>query len=166
MSDAPPRVIFVNRVYWPSTAATAQLLTDLADGLAARGWPVLVIAAGTAPGPRHGVTIHRTGEGDQHRGLWSRTHNYRRFAREARRLLTQLVRPGDVVVPMTDPPMLGAAVTATALRAGARVVHWTQDIYPEIVSAHLGAVFTLPLWPWRWRRNAAWRAAQGGVVPG
>ena len=30
-----PRVIFVNRFYWPEEPATAQLLTDLAEGLAA-----------------------------------------------------------------------------------------------------------------------------------
>lgn len=166
MSDAPPRAIFVNRVYWPSTAATAQLLTDLAEGLAARGWRIDVIAAGTTPGPRNGVAIHRTGEGDQHGGLWSRSRNYRRFARRARELLAATARPGDVVVPLTDPPMLGAAVTAAALRAGARIVHWTQDIYPEIVSAHFGALFQLPLWPLRWRRDAAWRDAQGWVVLG
>ena len=36
MTASPPRVIFVNRVYQPSQAATAQLLTDLAESLAAR----------------------------------------------------------------------------------------------------------------------------------
>lgn len=166
MSDAPPRVIFVNRVYWPSTAATAQLLTDLAEGLAARGWQIDVIAAGTTPGPRHGVTIHRTGADDEHGGLWSRSRNYRRFARKAARLLAELARPGDLVVPMTDPPMLGATVIATASQVGAGVVHWTQDIYPEIVSAHFGAALALPLWPLRRRRDAAWRDARGCVVLG
>ena len=58
---APSRVIFVNRVYWPSTAATAQLLTDLAEALAARGREVHVIAAGTGPDQRNSVAIHRTG---------------------------------------------------------------------------------------------------------
>jgi hypothetical protein len=166
VSDAPPRVIFVNRVYWPSTAATAQLLTDLAEGLAARGWPVHVIAAGNEPGPHHGVVIHRTGDGEQHGGLLSRSLNYWRFIRHSRRRLATLAQPGDVVVPMTDPPMLGAAITATALDRGAGVVPWIQDIYPEIVTAHVGALASLPLWPLRLKRNAAWRSARCCVTVG
>ena len=39
------RVLFINRFYWPDEAATAQLLTDLAEGLAARGHRIAVIAS-------------------------------------------------------------------------------------------------------------------------
>ena len=159
-------VIFVNRVYWPAQAATAQLLTDLAEGLAARGWAVHVIAAGREPGRRNGVTIHRTGEGETHGGLVSRTLNYRRFSRRACELLVALAQPGDVVVTLTDPPMLGAALTKTALARGARLVHWVQDIYPEIASAHLGSITALLLRPLRAQRDAAWRAASICVTLG
>ena len=163
---SPPRVIFVNRVYWPSEAATAQLLTDLATGLVARGWPVHVIAAGAEPGEHHGVVVHRTGAMDRHGGLLSRTLNYRRFQRAACRQLEALAQPGDVVVAMTDPPLLGAAVARVAQHRGARIVHWIQDIYPEIVTVHLGALATLPLLPLRARRDAAWRAADRCVTLG
>ena len=163
---SPPRVIFVNRVYWPSPAATAQLLTDLAGGLAARGWTVHVIAAGAQSGEHHGVVVHRTGAMDQHGGLLSRTLNYRRFQRAACRQLAGLVQPGDVVVAMTDPPLLGAAVARVAQPRGARVVHWIQDIYPEIVTAHLGMLATLPLLPLRARRDTAWRNASQCVTLG
>ena len=161
-----PRVIFVNRVYWPSTAATAQLLTDLAEGLAARGWEVHVLAAGESSTRHHGVTIHRTGGSEQHGGLLSRAINYGRFRRQAQRQLASLVQPGDVVVAMTDPPMLGAALTGIAVSRGAQVVHWIQDIYPEIVTAHVGALAALPLWPLRLKRDAAWRAARCCVALG
>jgi glycosyltransferase involved in cell wall biosynthesis len=163
-----PRVIFVNRVYRPSTAATAQLLTDLAEGLVPRlrDMAVHVIAAGTGPEQHNGVTIHRTGGNEQHGGLFSQALNYGRFRRGAQRLLATLARPGDVVVLMTDPPLLGAAATAPAVNRGARVVQWIQDIYPEIVPAHFGALAALPLLPVRWRRDRAWRAARGCVVPG
>jgi glycosyltransferase involved in cell wall biosynthesis len=161
-----PRVIFVNRVYWPSQTATAQLLTDLAEGLAARDRPVHVIAAGEESGSHRGVTIHRTGPGEQHGGLVSRTFNYGRFLRRARRELAALAQPGDIVVLLTDPPMLGAAVAGTVRRAGASVVHWIQDIYPEIVTAHVGALAGLPLWPLRLKRDAAWRSARCCVTLG
>ena len=166
MNKSSPRIIFVNRVYWPSTAATAQLLTDLAEGVAARGWEVHVIAAGGTPAAHNGVTIHRTGGSDRHGGLLSRTVNYGRFRRAAQRLLARLVQAGDVVVVMTDPPLLAAAVTDIAVHRGGRVVHWIQDIYPEILTAHLGTLVTLPLAPLRTLRDVAWRSASCCVTLG
>ncbi len=166
MSTATSRVIFVNRVYWPSTAATAQLLTDLAEGLATRGWDVQVIAAGEASTKHNGVTIHRTGGSDRHGGLISRTINYGRFRRGAQRLIAHTVQPGDVVVVMTDPPLLAAAVTELVGQRGGRVVHWIQDIYPEILTAHLGALATLPLSPLRALRDVAWHRASHCVTLG
>ncbi len=154
-----PRIIFVNRVYRPSTEATAQLLTDLAEGLAARGWEIHIIAAGANTGPLSGVTIHRTGQNDKNSGLISRAGNYLGFLRAARRLLTTLAQPGDIVVLKTDPPLLAACATGIALRRGANVVHWIQDIYPEILPQHIGAWAGLPLLPLKWARNRAWRAA-------
>jgi len=166
VSAVLPRVIFVNRVYWPSTAATAQLLTDLAEGLAAQGWDVHVIAAGETSTRHNGVTSHRTGGSDRHGGLFSRAVNYGRFRRGAQRQLACLAAPGDVVVVMTDPPLLGAAVTDIAVKRGARVVNWIQDIYPEILTAHLGAIVALPLSPLRALRDVAWLAASRCVTLG
>lgn len=161
-----PRIIFVNRVYWPSTAATAQLLTDLAEGLVSRGWEVHVIAAGGTTAAHNGVTLHRTGGSDRHGGLLSRTLNYGRFRRGAQRQLASLVQAGDVVVVMTDPPLLAAAVTDIAVQRGGRVVHWIQDIYPEILTAHLGALVTWPLGPLRTLRDVSWRTASRCVTLG
>lgn len=158
--------MLVNRVYWPSEAATAQLAADLAEGLARRGWRVAVIADGDGPPERGGVRIHRTGRADRHGGLLSRTTNYVLFLRAARRMLAGAARSGDFVVPMTDPPMLGAAVAPAAQRIGARVVHWIQDIYPEIVPAHAGAWLSVPLAPLARIRDRAWRQAAGCVCVG
>ena len=58
---AAPRLIFINRVYWPDEAATAQLLTDLAGGLAGKGWETHVIAGGGEAESHAGVGIHRAG---------------------------------------------------------------------------------------------------------
>jgi colanic acid biosynthesis glycosyl transferase WcaI len=160
------RVIFVNRVYWPASTATAQLLTDLAEGLAVRGWTVHVITTGEGTPQRNGVTIHRTGPGAHHTGMVSRTLNYRRFTRAACTQLAALAQAGDIVVPMTDPPMLGAAVARVAQSRGARVVHWIQDIYPEIASAHFGPLARLVQAPFKARRDAAWRSAAACVPLG
>jgi glycosyltransferase involved in cell wall biosynthesis len=56
--------------------------------------------------------------------------------------------------------MLGAVAAGPALANGARVVHWIQDIYPEIIPAHSGRWAALPLAPLRWARNRSWRAAR------
>jgi colanic acid biosynthesis glycosyl transferase WcaI len=161
-----PRVIFVNRVYWPATAATAQLLTDLAEGLARRGWAVHVIASGSNATIRNGVTIHRTGEGPPAPGLLSRWRDHRRFTQAACAELKNFVQPGDIVVPMTDPPTLGIAVTKAVASRGVRVIPWLQDIYPEIASYHFGALATIALWPLKLRRNRIWHQAASCVVLG
>lgn len=156
------RVIFVNRVYWPSETATAQLLTDLAEALAAKGWRIEVIAAGTGPAEHNGVLIHRTGPGEVHEGMRSRIGNYVRFVRQCRRQLRTLLRPGDFVVSMTDPPLLSLA---TKMR-GSISIHWLQDLYPEIAAAHAGIAARIALWPLRWIRNRSWRDAASLVCVG
>lgn len=166
MSDSRPRVIFVNRVYWPSAEATAQLLTDLAEGLAARGWDIHVIATGGAAGPRQGVTLHRTGAGETHGGLVSRIRNFHRFQAAARRQLAALARPGDCVVALTDPPLLAAEIAPLVAARGARLVCWVQDIYPEIAAVHFGTLAGLLAGPMRRRRDAAWRGAAACVTLG
>jgi colanic acid biosynthesis glycosyl transferase WcaI len=164
--NAAPRVIFVNRVYWPATAATAQLLTDLAEGLARKGWSVHVISSGTVSTVRNGVTIHRTGEDQAAPGIFSRIQNYRRFTRAACETLERLLQTGDIVVPMTDPPTLGLAVTRAAANRGAHLIPWLQDIYPEIAAHHFGMLASAALFPLKLRRNRAWRHAAALVVLG
>jgi glycosyltransferase involved in cell wall biosynthesis len=85
------------------------------------------------------------------------------FAVKARHLLSTNVRPGDTVVLMTDPPLLGCAAASIAAKKGARVVHWIQDVYPEIATAVSGN--SLPMIFRRWR-NRAWRRADHCVVLG
>jgi glycosyltransferase involved in cell wall biosynthesis len=161
-----PKVIFFNRVYWPNEAATAQLLTDLAEGLAARGHEVHVVTSGSGPDHRAGVKIHRLGGEEAHANLRQRVWNYASFLIQARRVARQLAVPGDVVVLKTDPPLLAAALTGPALKRGARVIQWIQDIYPEIVTSHAGSWLAWPLAPLRAWRNRAWRRSAACVVVG
>ncbi len=160
------RIIFVNRVYWPSTLATAQLLTDLAEGLASRSWSVHVIAAGEASTRQKGVTIHRTGTAEKQGGLVARALSHRRFLRAARWKLATLVRPGDLVVPMTDPPLLVVAVAREAAARGTKVVPWIQDIYPEIAAVHFGPLAEFFLMPLKVSRDSVWRSAATCVTLG
>jgi len=165
-----PRLFFVNRFYWPDEPATAQLLTDLAEALAARGHNVTVITSHPrepgCPGvERHnGVEILRIRSSRLgRRNLAGRIVDFLSFSAGALRLLSAQVKTGDFVVLMTDPPLLGCAATSVVWKRGAHVIHWIQDVYPEIATAVSGR--SLPLLFRAWR-NRAWRRADRCVVLG
>jgi colanic acid biosynthesis glycosyl transferase WcaI len=136
----PLRVCFFNRSYWPDTGATGQLLTELAEDLVARyGYQVTVVTGYPVNGPggklrrrdtRGGVHIVRAaGTRFRPRLFAARATNYVSYFASA--LLHALALPRqDVVVAMTDPPIIGVA--ALAVRGGARFVFCCQDIFPEV----------------------------------
>lgn len=130
-------VLFINRVYPPDAAATGQVLAELTTALAANGWNVTVVAARTTPGARReetvdGVRVFRVG------GLpFTRATNWKRALSYLSLYPALLWRAwrhprADVVVTMTDPPL--QLVLGPVLRwlTGARIVHWAQDVYPEL----------------------------------
>ncbi|HEY0947734.1 MAG TPA: glycosyltransferase family 4 protein [Opitutaceae bacterium] len=170
MHKAP--LIFLNRVYWPDEAATAQLLTDLAEGLAARGWPVTIIASRSAGAPaeetRAGVSILRVAPArDTRRSLRARLLDDLSFHIGAVRCLRRLARPGATVVVMTDPPMLGFTAWLAVRGRGARLINWIQDVYPEIAQALAPfAALRFLLGGLRPLRNVAWRRSARCVVLG
>jgi glycosyltransferase involved in cell wall biosynthesis len=161
------RVVFVNRFYWPDELATAQLLTDLAEALAAHGSQVLVIASrdGTASMPaheaRHGVEIVRVRSTRWgHLGMVAKAADYLTFALAVWRVLRAWVRPGDWLIAMTDPPALAPIAASVSRRANASLVHWLQDIHPEISLALTNSRLLPALsGPWMRWRDAAWRSA-------
>lgn len=162
------RLIFVNRFHWPEEPATSQLLTDLAEGLAADGRAVTVVTSRRAGLPRRdlhgGVTIARIGmtrlDG---RSLFGRSWDFLTFSLASLTWLAGHARAGDTVVFLTDPPLLGALATPLLGLRGAGVVHWVQDIYPEIAIALSGQRWLGALRP---LRNASWRRARRCVVLG
>lgn len=161
MTPAPPdprrRVVFVNRFYWPDYSATAQILTDLATGLAARGWDVTVVASrlryegGESLGAREthdGVTIHRVATTRFGRGaLAGRAIDYLSFYLAAMMAAVRILRRGDILVAKTDPPLLQVPLSLVSRLRGARQVNWMQDVYPELAVA-LG-IRQLADWPGR-----------------
>jgi glycosyltransferase involved in cell wall biosynthesis len=163
-----PRIIFVNRFYWPDEPATAQLLTDLAEALAARGHAVAVIASrprnsSIAKTERHnGVEIIRvTGPRLGRRNAFLKALDFLSFSLGALRQISRHLQAENVLVVMTDPPLLGIPATRLARRRGAHVVHWIQDVYPEIVTAvggpRLARIF-------RGARDRAWKDAAACAV--
>lgn len=164
------RILFVNRYYWPEETATAQLLCDLAEGLAARGRRVTVIARAPPDLPpgewaaRRGVDIIRVPAPRRAgTGIAAKALHFASFWLGARRALSQAVRPGDAVVALTDPPLMGVAAEAVARRRGARAFHWIQDIYPEVAEAVAGGAVWRVFRP---MRDRSWVRAEACVTLG
>jgi colanic acid biosynthesis glycosyl transferase WcaI len=143
------RVCFFNRSYWPDQAATGQLLTELAEDLVARHGCEVTVVAGRALHParddrgrrtaveretRNGVTILRA-NGTRFRParFAGRAANYLTYFTSAALAGFDIGRP-DIVVSMTDPPIVGLAARWAARRAGARFVFLCEDIFPEVAA--------------------------------
>jgi colanic acid biosynthesis glycosyl transferase WcaI len=139
-------VVFMNRYYGPEQPATGQLLTDLAEDLAGRGWEVTVLTGGGPPDgsprlprreTRNGVRIlHLRGR------LLGRPYRVRRvlgflaYLASATLALLRIRRP-DAIVAMTDPPLLILPALLAARLRRARTVYWVQGIFPH-QAARLG----------------------------
>ena len=143
------RICFFNRSYWPDQAATGQLLTELAEDLADRHGCEVTVVAGRAlnaaravRGPwwpvglegHRGVTIWRAnGTTLRPRRFVDRATNYATYLASAT-LAARMIGRQDVVVSLTDPPVLGRIALAAARRAGARFVFLCEDIFPEVAA--------------------------------
>lgn len=139
-------LIFLNRYFYPDHSATSQILTELAFSLAKQGRRVIVIASRQRyddPGvrlPAHeileGVTIIRVATTRFGRDrLLGRAIDYATFYGAAARTLWRTARRNDIVVAMTDPPMLSLVAAPICRLRKAKLINWLQDIFPEIAIA-------------------------------
>jgi putative colanic acid biosynthesis glycosyltransferase WcaI len=129
------RLLVLNQYYWPGPEATAQLLTELCEGLA-RSYDVTVVAGttrGRGPGKqtRKGVEIVRVPSTAFPRTrLPARAANYLSYVLLAA-LSGLAARRPELVLSQTDPPFLGSAAYLVARRFGVPLVVVVQDLYPE-----------------------------------
>ena len=134
-----PRLLVLNQYYWPGVEATANLLTQLCEALAS-DYDVTVIT-GRLLGREedadyerlNGVELIRVHSTAFDRSdLFRRAVNYFTYlGRALRRGLRPTVRP-DLVLCMTDPPMVGDVALAVARRFRVPLVVVSQDVFPEI----------------------------------
>jgi glycosyltransferase involved in cell wall biosynthesis len=133
-------VCYFNRCYWPDSTATGQLLTELAEDLAAvHGMAVTVVTGYPAASDssrlrasetRNGVRILRArGTTFSQRSFAGRAANYLTYFLSALWIAIRLPRQ-HVTVALTDPPIIGLA--ALAARPARGMVFLCQDIFPEV----------------------------------
>jgi glycosyltransferase involved in cell wall biosynthesis len=172
------KIVFVNRYYDPDQSATSQMLSDLARGLAANGFNICVLASrqlyedpGAQLAAREalcGVQVHRIPTTRFGRsGLAGRAMDYLSFYFACAVVLLKLLSRGDILVVMTDPPLLSILAAPVSILKRAVLVNWQQDVFPEVAS-HLGAN-PLPRWLDSWLRRArdvSMRAAAMNVAIG
>lgn len=171
------KVIFINRYFYPDHSATSQLLSDLVKHFVSRRIEVHVItsrqlyndpAAGLPREERHeGIVIHRIDTSALGRAqLWGRAIDYATFYFSAAVVLFRQVRADDIVVAKTDPPLISVVAATVTTLTGARLINWTQDLFPEIASALEVAGMGIVEHGLRRLRNRALRVASQNIVIG
>ena len=135
-----PRIVVLNQYYWPGVEATAHLLTELCEALAV-DYDVEVVTGvlrGHEDEPheleRNGVRIVRVVSTAYERAeLGRRAANYLSYLSSA--LLHAFQSPApDLVLCMTDPPIVGDAGVLVGRKFGAPVLVISQDVFPEIAT--------------------------------
>src|SRR5258708_919611 len=112
-----PRIIFLNRYFYPDHSATSQILSDLAFALAGGGHEVCVVTSRQrydAPQAQlaaretiRGVEVHRVATTRFGRSaILGRGLDYLSFHASMIRAVLALARRGDILVAKTDPPLL------------------------------------------------------------
>ncbi|MDX6453227.1 MAG: hypothetical protein QOH16_3276 [Gaiellaceae bacterium] len=131
------RILVLNQYYWPGVEATAHLLTELCECLAEEFDVTVVTASRGDEAPagrsaRNGVEIVRVrATGYDRTKLFLRATNYASYlASSLRHVLTE-ERP-DLILCMTDPPVIGDIGYAAARRFRVPLVVISQDVFPEI----------------------------------
>ena len=173
------QLIFLNQFFYPDHSATSQLLSDLAFGLADRGASVTVITSrlsyesqDSRLPPReaiNGVDVDRVWTSNFGRShLVLRSIDYLTFYLSVLWALLRTVKRGDVVIAMTDPPMLSIVASMITKLRGARLINWLQDLFPEVAEALAvgGGLGPLAFQPLRWLRNASLRRSALNVAIG
>src|SRR6266508_4132731 len=133
-----PRLLVLNQYYWPGVEATAQLLTELCEALAAEAEVEVVtgVLHGHEDEPRrlvhNGVEIVRVPSTSFERSkIPARASNYLTYLSNALIYGLRGERP-DIVLCMTDPPVVADVALLVARRYRAPLVVISQDDSPEI----------------------------------
>jgi colanic acid biosynthesis glycosyl transferase WcaI len=162
------RVLFVNQYFPPDAANAAYLLGELAEDLS-KHHEVWVLAGTPSYNPEastyrpQGVHLRRARSTAFSRAsMAGRLANYLTFVMSAGATSMRLPRP-DVVVALTDPPIIGAVGLLAARRHRVPFVQVYMDVYPDVAEA-VGKIRS----PWigrLWRRwNRALRRRADRVV--
>ena len=132
-----PSVLIINRMFPPERGATGRLLEDLAAALEKSGWKVTILTTGEKAGPEFvgNITIERIQGAKNYKSAFGYLSLWFRMLSAALK-----VQKHDIVITMTDPPLLVFIGRIIARMKNMRHVHWCQDLYPDLFKV-LGVKF-------------------------
>jgi glycosyltransferase involved in cell wall biosynthesis len=138
------RILILHQFFYPDHSAVSQLMTDLAESLVERGLEVTAVAGrgrynGGAKLSRReeyrGIRIERawaTSFGK--RSITGRLADYLTFYVGATWRLLRVERH-DILLALTQPPLIGLIGLLIGRLRGMRVVALVQDVYPDVAVA-------------------------------
>lgn len=172
-------ILLLNQYYPPDTSATASIVEDLAQALAARHQVTVVAGRPSyAPRERHAYYLARRQQEGRlttlrvgstafdRRRMAGRAVNYLSYLGLALAIgLSRRPRP-DVIIAMTDPPVANIMGALIALVRRTTLVYNIRDLHPDMAVAS-GAVNPSGL-TWLWERIHRWsiRRAKRVIVLG
>lgn len=125
-------VLIVNRVYPPLRGATGRMMHDLARHFVKTGHKVTILATTPARSmatSRGNITIVRVKDRGK-TGFWGYAQTLWRLYRAMLRMPRH-----DVIITMSDPPLLYVAGQRAAKQRKSAHAHWCQDLYPDLFPA-------------------------------
>ena len=133
---APMQVLFINQFFWPDTAATGQLLTDVVREIDPELHAVTVLCGksvygrldAASPPP---VKVVRCAGVAFSRSKIGRVFSYASFFGAAALQGVRGSRHG-LVVTLTTPPLVSLVGTLLKSLRRSRHVIWEMDVYPDI----------------------------------
>ncbi len=138
------RVLILNQFFYPDISATSQLMTDLAEDLAAQGAEVTALCSNVsyvggksfARSETYGaVRIERVPViAFDRENILRRLGSYLSFYVSAFWRLLRLPKQ-DVILVLTTPPLVAIVAYALRVLKGSKVAYLVQDLYPDIAYA-------------------------------
>lgn len=138
------KLLIINQYYWPDYAATAQVLTDLAESLVSNSHKVTIVCSRkTYVGDKtvlpsreeqNGVRIIRVpafGGGKKARAT-GRILDFLSFYITSTIKCFCLPRH-DIVLTLTSPPMIGMLGWLLAVFKNTKHIHWCMDMCPDLL---------------------------------
>src|SRR5262245_54125586 len=135
------RILLINQFFWPDTAATGQLLTDIVRDIDPKLHSVTVLcgkspygALGAEAQPRESrpsASILQCRGIAFSRGKTGRVVSYSSFLASAAIRSIRQPKP-DLIVTLTTPPLISLIGTLLKILRGSRHFIWEMDVYPDI----------------------------------
>ena len=129
-------IVVISQFFWPDLSGASQLATDLVRELVRRGVKVTVVAGESSTGGDNdteppAAEIVRVSEFRFARNSLIRTLSYLSFFALVLGCLPRL-READLIITLTNPPLLPFVGTIFQSLTRARHVIWEMDMYPDL----------------------------------